>query len=106
MKIPLQWRYPSLTTGESPTRFRRSVERVAQSVEHLTFNQVVAGSIPAPLTNLFNEMSVETSFRWLDHFVFWRSIGAIAILNFRLGCCPGVSMASGWSATHDQESRC
>src|SRR5690349_15711144 len=52
VKIPLQWRYPSLTAGESPTRFRRSVERVAQSVEHLTFNQVVAGSIPAPLTTL------------------------------------------------------
>jgi hypothetical protein len=26
-------------------------ERVAQSVEHLTFNQEVAGSIPAALTN-------------------------------------------------------
>jgi hypothetical protein len=29
-------------------------ERVAQSVEHLTFNQEVAGSIPAALTNKIN----------------------------------------------------
>ncbi len=29
-------------------------ERVAQSVEHLTFNQVVLGSSPSALTNIFN----------------------------------------------------
>jgi hypothetical protein len=31
-------------------------ERVAQSVEHLTFNQEVAGSIPAALTNEIKEL--------------------------------------------------
>lgn len=30
-------------------------ELVAQSVEHLTFNQVVAGSIPAELTNFISK---------------------------------------------------
>jgi hypothetical protein len=30
---------------------RRNFEPLAQSVEHLTFNQVVVGSIPARLTN-------------------------------------------------------
>jgi hypothetical protein len=50
-----------LTTGTDAatpavTLFR---ERVAQPVEHLTFNQEVAGSIPAALTNKINELVFE-----------------------------------------------
>jgi hypothetical protein len=43
---------PSALRGYSKTI--RFGERVAQSVEHLTFNQEVAGSIPAALTNEIN----------------------------------------------------
>ena len=34
----------------------KSKARLAQSVEQLTFNQWVAGSIPAARTNLFNDL--------------------------------------------------
>ena len=33
-----------------------AVEPLAQLVEHLTFNQVVVGSIPARLTNKYKEL--------------------------------------------------
>ena len=36
--------------------FRPALGPLAQSVEHLTFNQVVAGSIPARPTNKFSEL--------------------------------------------------
>ena len=36
-------------------------ERVAQLVEHLTFNQVVLGSSPSALTNIINNLAQKFS---------------------------------------------
>jgi hypothetical protein len=45
--------------GDAATANHAFRERVAQSVEHLTFNQEVAGSIPAALTNEINWLGEE-----------------------------------------------
>ena len=44
---PLLWDFENPCLSVS----HRNIEPLAQSVEHLTFNQVVVGSIPARLTN-------------------------------------------------------
>jgi hypothetical protein len=45
--------------GDAATANHAFRERVAQSVEHLTFNQEVAGSIPAALTKEINRLIVQ-----------------------------------------------
>jgi hypothetical protein len=43
--------HPRLLTRREPPPTHATEERVAQVVEHLTFNQVVVGSSPTALTN-------------------------------------------------------
>jgi hypothetical protein len=49
----------ALLTGHGRTSTHARSERVAQLVEHLTFNQVVAGSSPAALTKQNQELTPE-----------------------------------------------
>ncbi len=56
----------------------RLVGPVAQSVEQLTFNQWVAGSIPAGLTNTFNDLAEFFLQQCLKSLVFGTIIGTIS----------------------------
>ena len=50
--------------ARSDKTMRKAKGRVAQMVEHLTFNQVVPGSSPGALTNKFNSLKTSAGVPW------------------------------------------
>ena len=89
--------------GAAPIVRARSPEPVAQPVEHLTFNQGVAGSNPAGLTNKINALQATIRSDWSPYFLWYahgiipRPVIAFALGLALAGCATGYrpNVASG-----------